>query len=75
MKGTLKGAWVLIEGKSSGFPIDHSAVADSVRAECIRKNDEAKSDSDKVMQPALFYREMVDAGILGIIQSAPVPLV
>ena len=24
--------------------------------------------------PALFYREMVDAGILGIIQSAPVPI-
>ena len=75
MKGTFKGAWVLIEGKSSGFPIDHSAVADSARAARIRKNDEAKSDSDKVMQPALFYREMVDAGILGIIQSAPVPLV
>ena len=25
-------------------------------------------------QPALFYKEMVDAGILGIIQSAPVPI-
>lgn len=25
-------------------------------------------------EPALFYREMVDAGILGIIQKAPVPI-
>lgn len=25
-------------------------------------------------EPALFYREMVEAGILGIIQSAPVPI-
>lgn len=26
------------------------------------------------VEPALFYKEMVEAGILGIIQSAPVPL-
>ncbi len=25
-------------------------------------------------EPALFYREMVEAGILGIIQSSPIPI-
>ena len=39
MKGRLKGAWVLITGKSD-----------------------------------LFYKQLKDAGILGIIQSAPVPI-
>lgn len=40
-----------------------------------RQNPNNKKDliSYKEM-PALFYREMVDAGILGIIQSSPVPL-
>lgn len=74
MKGTLKGAWVLIDGKSSGFPIDFSARGDSVRAEIIRNNEQATHDSLRINAPALFYKEMVEAGILGIIQSAPVPL-
>ncbi len=74
MKGTLKGAWVLIEGSSTGFPIDHSEFADSLRAHVIRENEKTTEPADRSMVPALFYREMVDAGILGIIQSAPVPL-
>lgn len=74
MKGTLKGAWVLVEGKSNGFPIDHSTSGDSLRAGIIERNENAKHDSLKITEPALFYREMVDAGILGVIQSAPVPL-
>lgn len=43
-------------------------------------NNRGKGIPDKEMlsyieEPALFYREMVEAGILGIIQSAPVPIV
>ena len=75
MKGKLKGAWVLIEGKSTGFPIDHSESGDSLRSVIIARNEAAKSSSERVEEPALFYKEMVEAGILGIIQSAPVPLV
>lgn len=74
MKGKLKGAWVLIEGKSKGWPIDYSAGGDSLRAEVIKHNENAKNDSDKIAEPALFYKEMKEAGILGIIQAAPVPL-
>lgn len=73
IKGTLKGAWVLIEGTSNGFPIDHSLTGDSIRAEIISKNDTAAA-KNLVLEPALFYKEMKEAGILGIIQSAPVPL-
>ncbi|MDR0333384.1 MAG: M28 family peptidase [Dysgonamonadaceae bacterium] len=75
MKGTLKGAWVLIEGTNNGFPIDHSARGDVMRNKIIQHNDTTSNPSERKTEPALFYREMVEAGILGIIQSAPVPLV
>lgn len=75
IKGKLKGAWVLIEGRSDGFPIDHSASGDSLRSAIVAKNEAAKNDSDRVVEPALFYKEMKEVGILGTIQSAPIPLV
>ena len=91
MKGRLKGAWVLISGTSRGFPIDHSAVGDSLRSkikeenrEILKKNEEIWAHNRKTgehkeylklkEQPGLYYREMCEAGVLGFIQSAPVPL-
>lgn len=114
MKGVLKGAWVLISGDNSGWPIDYSVKADSTRAITIAKNDsigkvnrdimmenrkirEAEQAYQKVLkenpkakrktpkveekkplplieEPALFYKQMREAGILGIIQSAAVPI-
>lgn len=75
MKGKLKGAWVLIEGKSDGFAIDHSERGDSLRRSVIEHNESASNDSLKKTEPALFLKEMKEAGILGTIQSASVPLV
>ena len=75
MKGKLKGAWVLVEGTSVGFALDYSARGDSLRAVIRHFNDTVRDISKRKTEPALFYREMVEAGILGIIQSAPVPLV
>ncbi|MDD3742406.1 MAG: M28 family peptidase [Lentimicrobiaceae bacterium] len=89
MKGRLKGAWVLVTGKSNGFPIDFSAKADLRRDSIIAANEKTvelnriqKSKNPKNYtpletsdEPALFYREMREAGILGIVQSAAVPLV
>lgn len=69
MKHALKGAWVLIDGRNEGWPIDYSALGDSIRARMI-----VRSDTVPTAMPALFYKEMVAAGILGVIQSAPVPL-
>lgn len=66
MKGALKGAWVLIEGENNGFPIDISIRADSIR-------NTQKELKDTII-PALFYREMVEAGILGIIQKSKTPI-
>lgn len=94
MKGSLKGAWVLITGKSDGWPIDFSAKADQRRDSLIaanidihKKNSEIEAENRKAGkegvkkellpladEPALFYKQMKDAGILGIIQSAPVPI-
>ncbi|KAF5059162.1 Peptidase family M28 [anaerobic digester metagenome] len=39
------------------------------------KPESKKELPELIDEPALFYREMREAGILGIIQSAPVPLV
>ena len=104
MKGTLKGAWVLIGGENSGWPIDYSAEGDSLRAKMIAENIKIEQENREIREynrnlknnppktkkgqpapepkklkemkytPALFYREMVDAGILGIIQSSSVPI-
>jgi len=93
MKGKMKGAWVLITGVNSGWPIDYSAVGDSARAKVIRENEEISRQNREIAaenrnkpvpeqkplialkeEPALFYKQMVEAGILGIIQSSTVPI-
>lgn len=96
MKGALNGAWVLIGGESSGWPIDYSpkgdSIRDSIKLENIRRIEENKKIRkenkenegkkkyvkqellEPIDEPALFYGEMVSAGILGIIQSAKVPI-
>jgi len=95
MKGTLKGAWVLIGGKNNGWPIDISVEADSQRDSIkmvnaerekinnqIRRENRNNRGTDKPQkellpmndEPALFYSEMVAAGILGIVQSSGTPI-
>jgi len=96
MKSSLNGAWVLITGKSDGFPIDWSVKGDSVRARVIAYNDSLSrvsrgsrmggpggpppgilpqtNDPKLKDEPALFFKEMREAGILGVIQSAAVPI-
>ena len=86
MKGRLKGAWVLVNGQSRGTNIPHSAKATAARKKIIEANAEAAKynremagqDGEKkpidTSTPALFYDEMVAAGVLGFIQSAPVPI-
>lgn len=104
MVGTLKGAWVLIGGKNSGWPIDYSAEGDSLRAAIIAENLQIEKENREIRDynrklktnppknkkgqpapepkklkelkysPALFYRQMVDAGILGIIQASEIPI-
>jgi len=93
MKGALKGAWVLIGGKSNGMAVDWSLKADSARAKIIAENDSIAKLNSEIMrenysnrdkpqkelismkeEPALFFREMREAGILGIIQKASVPI-
>ena len=93
MKGVLKGAWVLISGTNTGWPIDYSVKGDSIRAKVIAENDEiAKTNRDIMMEnrrnpdkepkpalplkeePAMFFKQMREAGILGIIQSSTVPI-
>ncbi len=94
MKGKLKGAWVLISGKNSGWPIDYTARGDKLRDSIKVLNEEidkenrtiriynwrnrkagkSKKLKPYVEEPALFYKEMVEAGILGIVQSSKVPI-
>ena len=66
VKGALKGAWVLLEtGATSGLAIDASAKADSTRAAQLAKGEEGS---------VLMYRQMVDAGVLGFIRPAKLPM-
>lgn len=95
MKGKLKGAWVLISGENSGYPIDYSAKANEIRDSLKQENakteelnneirrhnwyaresgEEKKELLDLIEEPALFYQEMKEAGILGIIQSSKTPI-
>ncbi|MGE5421557.1 MAG: M20/M25/M40 family metallo-hydrolase [Chloroflexota bacterium] len=93
MKGTLKGAWVLVTGMNTGWPIDYSAKGDSVRAKVLTENEEIGKKNREIMmenrqnagkdekpmlpykeEPALFYKQMREAGILGIIQASTVPI-
>lgn len=92
IKGQLKGAWVLVNGESSGWTIDRSSRSDSIRKTIIAENEKIRSKNWAIIKenrknrtnnpllemnekvPALFYKEMCEAGVLGFIQSAPVPL-
>ena len=92
MRGTLKGAWVLVTGNNTGWEVDYSEKGDSIREDILAKNDEIRKKNVEIANrnreknrkdtlialieepPALFFKEMREAGILGIIQSAPVPL-
>ena len=95
MKKKLKGAWVLISGTNSGWPIDFSENSnknrDSIKVlnEVIaQKNNKISSENwynrgkpnypkdllNFVEEPALFYKEMCEAGILGVIQSSKIPI-
>ena len=91
MHGKLKGAWVLLKGKSTGFPINKSAKGDSLRAAARHYNDSVSVINRRIMmnnyrngtdtplvalkdEPALYYREMCDAGVLGFIQAAETPI-
>ena len=90
MRHALKGAWVLVGGTSSGWPIGHSHRLDSLRAAIKEENRSIARYNDSLMRvnsrearskrkklrtlPGLYYDEMVEAGALGFIQSASVPL-
>ena len=49
MHGKLKGAWVLLKGKSNGFPIDKSAKGDSIRASVLQYNDSVTAVNRRIM--------------------------
>ncbi len=67
VKGALKGSWVLLEtGATSGLAIDASPKADSTRAAQLA---EGKKDIQVPM-----YRQMVEAGVLGFIRPAQLPM-
>lgn len=85
MKERLRGAWVLINGRWNGFAVSSSAASREQRRQIIARNlenerynrERAGEDGEKrpiVTDATLFYDEMIEAGALGIIQAAEVPL-
>jgi carboxypeptidase Q len=57
MKGVLKGAWVLISGENSGWPIDYSTDGDDRRAKIIAKNDSINLVNREIMMENRKIRE------------------
>lgn len=86
MKSQLRGAWVLVEGKSRGWALRHNAEVDKMRDSIIKSNAEIAAynrsvgrDTSKhkpldTTTPALLYNEMIEAGVRGFIQAAPLPI-
>lgn len=92
IKSKLKGAWVLIGGKSNGMAIDWSDKANETRAALRAENEEIQRQNAEIERynrehpdapkellklkanTVPFYKEMCEAGILGIIQSADAPM-
>lgn len=90
-KHRLKGAWVLLNGKSQGWPINKTAKGDSIR-EVVKKENRAiahkndslrrrnweKGEKNEMLpykqEPGLYYKEMRDAGVLGFVRSASLPI-
>ena len=50
IKHQLKGAWVLISGKNTGWPIDRTQAADSIRQEIRRENEEIDAKNRDLMR-------------------------
>lgn len=90
MKAKLKGAWVLVSGQSTGWPIG-TASTDSLRDAIKKENNEIEKNNMDLMRrnfekgeknemqplkelPGLYYKEMCEAGVLGFIQSSAVPI-
>ena len=66
IKGRLNGAWVLISGTNTGWPIDRSAAGDSIRAEIKKENEEITRKNREIQMknretgentPLLEYKE------------------
>lgn len=85
MKGTIKGAWVLVESKSNGFALLHEKAATQQRQDILDHNEQADKynrehageDGEKMEKRdgvALLYAEMVEAGALGFVRPASVPI-
>ena len=96
IKGKAKGAWVLVSGKSSGWPIYLNAKEDSIRNEIKAENSKIEAENRKKMEemrargerpapgqmmgeplksrPGLYAHELLEAGALGFIQAADLPL-
>lgn len=89
MRGALKGAWVLVRGKSRGVALAHGekarAVRDSIleynagvaeRYAEVRRNgtQPEKPEVPDNLTPALLYDQMIEAGVRGFIQSSDVPI-
>lgn len=85
-KGRMKGAWVLVNGISAGWTLPRGEKAAERRRAIIEANNEAERHNRALrgregerkaideQTPALFYDEMVEAGVLGFVQAAKVPI-
>lgn len=81
ISGNSRGWPVDVSAKGDSVRRSTIEYNESIRSknDSIRRHNQEFGDDSPMLEyktePALFYKEMVDAGILGVIQSAKVPLV
>ncbi|MCF0160459.1 MAG: M20/M25/M40 family metallo-hydrolase, partial [Bacteroidaceae bacterium] len=71
IKGKVKGAWVLVGGKNSGWPIYLNAKEDSVRAKIKAENALIEEENQKMMAEARAKGERLDQSKMKPTKSHP----
>lgn len=71
IKGKVKGAWVLVSGTNSGWPIYFNAQEDSIRNKIKAENDSIEAQNRKVMEKAREEGRRPDPGDIDPTKSRP----
>lgn len=71
IKGKVKGAWVLVGGTNSGWPIYLNAKEDSIRAEIKAKNAQIEKENAEIMAKARANGGRPDPSQLKQVETRP----
>ena len=71
IKGRVKGAWVLVGGTNSGWPIWLNAKEDSIRESIKAKNEEISRENSQLMQKMRAEGKRPEPGMMKKMETRP----